>query len=113
MDSLPPGRGVRGAAMRLTALVGTEVVSAKGQHLGHVVDLRCGRDEEQAGDPERGTGQEYATVSGIVFGRIGWLERLGFLAVREEVAAWSDIQTFGRATIVLSPHFVSRSPRNT
>jgi hypothetical protein len=81
--------------MKLSDVVGMEVVSRLGDHLGHVVDLRC------AGEPEDGEERSHRVVTELVFGRVGWLERTGFRAVREEVAAWAEIETFGTTRILL------------
>jgi hypothetical protein len=90
--------------MKFTKMIGAEVVSPEGEHLGRLLDLRCERGE---------SGPEYATVSAIVFGKVGWLERLGFLAVKEQTAAWHDIERFGMTKIVLRSRDALRSPRNT
>jgi hypothetical protein len=81
--------------MRLHDVVGMEVVSHLEEHLGHVVDLRC------AGEPEHGEERSHRVVTEVVFGRVGWLERMGLRAVREEVVAWAKIETFGTTRILL------------
>jgi len=37
----------------------------------------------------------------VIFGRVGWLERMGLRAVREEVVPWTEIETFGATRILL------------
>ena len=81
--------------MRLHDVVGMEVVSHLEEHLGHVVDLRC------AGEPEHGGERSHRVVTEVVFGRVGWLERMGLRAVREEVVPWAKIETFGPTRILL------------
>jgi hypothetical protein len=83
--------------MKLHDVVGMEVVSHLEEHLGHVVDLRC------AGEPEHGEERSDRVVTEVVFGRVGWLERIGLRAVREEVVPWAGIETFGTTRILLKP----------
>jgi hypothetical protein len=82
--------------VKLSEVVGMEVVSSLGNHLGHVVELRC------AGEPERGEERPHRVVTEVVFGRAGWLERMGFRAVREEVVPWAEIRTFGPEQVTLA-----------
>lgn len=81
--------------MKLHDVVGMEVVSHLGDHLGHVVDLRC------AGEPEHGEERSHRVVTEVVFGRVEWLERMGVRAVREEVVPWGEIETFGTSRVTL------------
>jgi sporulation protein YlmC with PRC-barrel domain len=81
--------------MKLSDVVGMEVVSHLGDRLGRVVDLRC------AGEPEVGEERPHRVVTEVVFGRVGWLERMGFRAVGEEIVPWAEIETFGTTQITL------------
>jgi len=89
--------------VRFTTLMGAEVVSSEGDRLGRLVDLRCERGPE-------GVAGEYAVVSHVVFGRVGWIERLGFLAVREEIAEWKDVASFRKTRIELASSYTPRKP---
>lgn len=82
--------------MRFTTLVGIPVISADGRRLGRLMDLRCER--------EPGT-HEYSVVSAIIFGRVGWLERLGLRIPKQDVAAWKYVESFDRREIRMSPEF--------
>ena len=90
MDRTLPGGG-----MKLSDILGMEVVSHLEDHLGYVVDLRC------AGEPEHGEERSHRVVTEVVFGRVGWLERMGFRAVRQEVVSWDEIETFDTTRILL------------
>jgi len=81
--------------MKLHEVVGLEVVSQLGDHLGRVVDFRC------AGEPEHGEERPHRVVTEVVFGKVGWLERMGFRAVREETVPWPEIETFGTQQVTL------------
>ncbi|HZS08729.1 MAG TPA: hypothetical protein VFD58_28095 [Blastocatellia bacterium] len=71
--------------MKLTELLTMKVVTAEGKHLGRVVDLRC------EGEPEHGESRPERVVSELIYGEAGWLEQLGFRAVRERGVAWSSV----------------------
>jgi sporulation protein YlmC with PRC-barrel domain len=71
--------------MRLSELLKMEVVNRDGKHLGRVVELRC------AGEPEHGDSRAARVVTELIYGKAGWLERLGFRAVRERRAAWTSV----------------------
>lgn len=70
--------------MRLAALLGYAVVTEDGRALGHVIDLRA-RTPQKA---QRAAVEDIATV---VYGHLGWLERVGLRATEEHTIAWSDI----------------------
>jgi sporulation protein YlmC with PRC-barrel domain len=71
--------------MRLSEFLKLEVVSVNGRHLGHVVELRC------AGEPEHGNPRQERVISEFLFGRFGWLERLGLKAVNEQKVPWESV----------------------
>jgi sporulation protein YlmC with PRC-barrel domain len=81
--------------MKLSEVVGLEVVSASGDYLGHVVDLRC------AGEPERGEERADRVVTEVIFGKLGWLERVGLRAVRQETVPWARVADLGAYRITL------------
>jgi hypothetical protein len=53
--------------------------------LGRVVELRC------AGEPEHGDSRAARVVTELIYGKAGWIERLGFRAVKERRAAWTSV----------------------
>jgi sporulation protein YlmC with PRC-barrel domain len=71
--------------MKFTELIKMEVVDRDGNHLGRVVDLRC------AGEPERGGLRATLPVTELIYGKAGWLERLGFRAAEERRVAWASV----------------------
>jgi sporulation protein YlmC with PRC-barrel domain len=81
--------------MRLTEVLGMEVVSASGRHLGRVVDLRS------AGEPERGESHTARVITEIVFGNVGWLERMGLRPVREQTVPWAEVARIGTNRVTL------------
>ena len=81
--------------MKLHEVVGLEVLSRLGDRLGRVVDFRC------ASEPEHGEGRPHCVVTEVVFGKAGWLERMGVRAVLEETVPWAEIETFGTQRITL------------
>lgn len=84
--------------MRFTELLGMEVVDRDGRHLGRVVELRS------AGEPEHGDSRNARQVTELVYGRAGWLERLGLRAVEERRAAWTSVIAIedGKITIEIN-----------
>lgn len=84
-----------GCAMKLSEIIGMEVVSSSGSVLGQIVDLRS------AGEPEHQE-QPYRLVTEIIIGRAGWMERLGFRAVKEEVISWSRIASIEGNRVTLT-----------
>jgi len=85
-----------GGEMRLLEMVGMTVVSASGEHVGQVIDLRC------AGEPERGEARTHRVVAEVIVGRAGWLERMGFQAVQERIVPWAEIAEVGTERITLA-----------
>ncbi|MGE5178703.1 MAG: PRC-barrel domain-containing protein [Bacteroidota bacterium] len=81
--------------MRLTEILGMEVVSASGRHLGRVVDLRS------SGEAERGESHTARVITEIIFGQVGWLERMGLRPVREQIVPWAEVDTIGTSRITL------------
>jgi len=81
--------------MKLTELLSSEVVAQDGKHLGRVVELRC------AGEPEHGDSRDARVVTEVIFGKAGWLERLGFRPVEERRVPWSAVLSLekGRITV--------------
>ena len=81
--------------MKLTEFLGREVVAEDGRHLGRVVELRC------AGEPEHGDTRDARVVTELIFGKAGWLERLGFRSVEERRAAWSNVLSISDEKVVI------------
>lgn len=81
--------------MRLSELQRWRVVTEDGEDLGHLFDLRC------RGLPLNARPREEARVTTLVFGSIGWLERLGLRTAREDEVRWQDVVALrGDALIV-------------
>jgi sporulation protein YlmC with PRC-barrel domain len=81
--------------MRFSELLRMEVVDRDGKHLGRVVDLRS------AGEPEHGDSRAARPVTELIYGKAGWLERLGFRAVEERRASWASVVAIENGTIVI------------
>jgi len=81
--------------MKLSEIIGMEVVSSSGSVLGQIVDLRS------AGEPEH-QAQPYRLVTEIIIGRAGRMERLGFRAVKKEVISWSKIASIEGNRVTLT-----------
>jgi sporulation protein YlmC with PRC-barrel domain len=71
---------------RLSQLLGQKVRSESGKHLGRVHDVRAELRPRSI------------AITGLVVGRLGYLERLGIGApetrgrsLRQDVIAWSDV----------------------
>lgn len=81
--------------MKLSEVLDMEVVGASGRYRGHVIDLRC------AGEAPRGEAETSRVVTEIIFGRVGWLERMGLRAIREEALPWAEVATVGTRRVTL------------
>jgi sporulation protein YlmC with PRC-barrel domain len=81
--------------MRLSEVLGMEVVSASGVRRGRVIDLRS------AGEAPRGEVVNARVITELIFGRVGWLERMGVRAIREEVVPWTEVATIGTKRVTL------------
>lgn len=86
--------------MRLSELLGWDVVAQDGRHLGRVVELRC------EGEPEHGMARKERIVTELIYGKAGWLERLGFRAVEERRIAWQSVEAMNDGKIIIrdAPH---------
>lgn len=82
-------------------LVGRDIVTADGKHVGHVVEIRVS------------PGPDYRIVE-LQFGRYGWLDRLNVLRLihgkyrpiaAPERIPWDAVATFERSTITLKPGY--------
>jgi sporulation protein YlmC with PRC-barrel domain len=82
--------------MKLTELLSLEVVAQDGRHLGRVVELRC------AGEPEYGASREARLVTELIYGKAGWLERLGFKALKERRVAWQSVKAIEERRILIN-----------
>jgi hypothetical protein len=65
--------------MRVSELLGLEVRTESGDQLGHVYDVRVGRDPRSSG----GAHQKWR-LKGLVVGRRGVLERFGITGARKQ-----------------------------
>jgi hypothetical protein len=66
--------------MRLSDILGCEVVAEGGERLGHAADVRVRRTAGDDQDP----GRAQWSVTGIVVGRRGLLERFGAVGSKSE-----------------------------
>jgi hypothetical protein len=87
--------------MKLTELLSSQVVAQDGRHLGRVVELRS------AGEPEHGNSCEARIVTELIFGKAGWLERLGFRPIEERRVAWSAVLSLEEGKIMVRETEVS------
>jgi sporulation protein YlmC with PRC-barrel domain len=71
--------------MKLTEFLAMDVVDRSGEPLGRVVELRC------AGEPEHGDSRDARRVTELIYGKAGWLERLGFKTVEKRRVAWASV----------------------
>ena len=76
------------------------VETADGRRLGHVFDLRC----------ETGSGK-VPTVTAIVYGEHGLLERLGLRRARPTVVPWTRVRSIGDRVIVVDDDAASARDR--
>jgi hypothetical protein len=81
--------------MRLSEVLGMEVVTATGAHRGHVIDLRS------SGEAEHGQSNSARVITEIIIGRVGWLERMGLRPVREEIIPCAEVATVGTRRVTL------------
>jgi hypothetical protein len=71
--------------MRLSKCQRWRVVTQDGQALGRLFDFRC------TGAPVGRKSTEAAAVGVLVYGAVGWLERLGIRTARECEVRWDDV----------------------
>jgi sporulation protein YlmC with PRC-barrel domain len=72
---------------------GLRVETADGRLLGHVFELRC-RWRDSASVP---------VIDSIIFGQIGFLQRVGFRRLRPRSVPWRKVQAIRGDVIVLAP----------
>jgi sporulation protein YlmC with PRC-barrel domain len=81
--------------VRLSSCQRWRVVTQDGQALGRVFDFRC------TGAPVGRKPTAAAEVRVLVYGSVGWLERLGVRTARECEVRWDDvIAVRGRDVVV-------------
>jgi sporulation protein YlmC with PRC-barrel domain len=68
--------------MRLTDLLGAEVVTESGEQLGHVFDVRVKRDPRSSAE----RADQKWSVDALLYGEEGLTKRFGLFAARERVA---------------------------
>ena len=88
--------------MRLTDLLGAELVTEDGERLGHVFDVRVKRDPRSS--PERA--DQKWKLDALLYGDQGLIVRFGLFAARETIARgqheelpWSDVIAVGSGEI--------------
>lgn len=81
-----------------------DVVDRGGGHLGRVVELRC------AGEPEHGDSRDARIVTELIYGKAGWLERLGFKAVEERRIPWAFVIAIESGKIVVDDQRARQVP---
>ncbi len=83
----------------IEGLVGSRIVTADGEHVGHVVEIRDS------------PGPDYRILE-LQFGRYGWLDRLNILRLihgkyrpfaKSERIPWDAVASFERFTVTLKP----------
>lgn len=81
--------------MRLSEVLGMDVVGPSGKSRGRVVDLRS------SGEAERGESHTARVITEIIAARMGWLERMGIRPIREEIIPWAEVATIGTRHVTL------------
>jgi sporulation protein YlmC with PRC-barrel domain len=90
--------------MRLTDLLGAELVTEAGERLGHVFDVKVKRDPRSSEDRADQTWK----LEALLYGSGGIAERFGLFAARERIARkrheelpWSNVVAVanGRVTV--------------
>jgi sporulation protein YlmC with PRC-barrel domain len=90
--------------MRLSELLRSDVVTESGERLGHAFDVRVAR--RAGSSPDRA--DQTWRVQGIVVGRRGLRERLGFggmgsarARLSHKIVPWDDVVRIGDGEIVV------------
>lgn len=90
-------------SMRLSDLVGAEVVEQGGKRIGHVFDIRVRR---RAGSATDSASQQWRIV-GLVLGRRGLWERLGLarplhntVVMKRDLLAWDQVDSVNDGRVV-------------
>jgi sporulation protein YlmC with PRC-barrel domain len=90
--------------MRLTDLLGAEVVTESGEQLGHVLDVRVKRDPRSSAE----RADQKWSVDALLYGEEGLTKRFGLFAARERVArgrheelAWRDVVAIASGEITV------------
>jgi sporulation protein YlmC with PRC-barrel domain len=89
---------------RVSVLLGLPVCTEDGALLGRVADIRC----STADGARRPT-----PVDAIVYGRLGWLERIGLRGVHERIVAAGDVVRMERDRVVVRATPAPRPPTGT
>ena len=79
------------------------VVADDGRKLGRVFDLQCHWQP----------GAETSAIETVVYGRLGWMERMGFVVRKPETLPWSAVRELRGRTLVVAADAVpaGRKPR--
>jgi hypothetical protein len=80
---------------RATELQFLKIVTKDGHTLGHVFDLRS------RGLPEYGVRHEGRVIDELVYGKMGFLERLGLRRVKVKSLAWASVIEIKKGKIVV------------
>jgi hypothetical protein len=90
--------------MRLTDLLGAELVTESGERLGRVFDVRVKRDPRSS--PERA--DQKWRLDALLYGEEGMARRFGLLVARQRVSRgaheelpWSDVVEIGAGDITV------------
>jgi hypothetical protein len=85
--------------MRLTDLLGAELVTESGKHLGHVFDVRVKRDPRSSSDR---ADQKWG-LDTLLYGEGGLIARFGLLAARERVSRGKHDELPWRTVVAIAP----------
>ena len=84
--------------MKLTDLLGAELVSESGERLGHVFDVRVKRDPRSSGE----RADQKWRVDALLYGEKGLTSRFGLFGARQRVARGSHDELPWREVVVIS-----------
>jgi hypothetical protein len=90
--------------MRLTDLLGAELITESGERLGHVFDVRVKRDPRSSAE----RADQKWRVDALLYGEKGMTQRFGLLADRQRVARgthdelpWRDVVAIAAGEITV------------
>jgi hypothetical protein len=90
--------------MKLTDLLGAELVTESGERLGHVFDVRVKRDPRSSAE----RADQQWRVDALLYGEKGLIERFGLFAARQRVARgrhdelpWRDVVAIATGEITV------------
>jgi hypothetical protein len=90
--------------MKLTDLLGSELITESGDRLGHVFDVRVKRDPRSSAE----RADQKWRVDALLYGEKGLIERFGLFAARQSVARgrhdelpWRDVVAIAAGEITV------------